>query len=95
MNFDLVLQNIRELNSLTGERDCFVQPTATGAKLVKQHSVRLALYSNGMALQDGPFRSYLEPSTQVGGATPTRTLTSHDRLTPPPPPAGCSAACRT
>ncbi|XP_075897371.1 UBX domain-containing protein 11 [Nelusetta ayraudi] len=64
MNFDLVLQNIKELNSLTGERDCFIQPTATGAKLVKQQSVRLTLYSNGIAMFDGPFRSYQEPSTQ-------------------------------
>lgn len=68
MNFDLVLQNIKELNSLTGERDCFIQPTATGAKLVKQQSVRLTLYSNGIVMFDGPFRSYQEPSTQVSVA---------------------------
>lgn len=68
MNFDLVLQNIKELNSLTGERDCFIQPTATGAKLVKQQSVRLTLYSNGIVMFDGPFRSYQEPSTQVSAA---------------------------
>lgn len=80
MNFDLVLQNIKELNSLTGERDCFIQPTATGAKLVKQQSVRLTLYSNGIAMFDGPFRSYQEPSTQVGAAR-TRTHTIYWPLT--------------
>ena len=63
MNFDLVLQRINELNLLTGES--FVQTTVTGAKLAKKDPVPLRLYSNGILMFDGPFRSYQEPSTQV------------------------------
>ncbi len=66
MNFDLVLQRIRELNILAGEGECFVQSTATGAQLAKKDPIRLSLYSNGIVMFDGPFRSYREHSTQVG-----------------------------
>ena len=65
MNFDLVLQRIRELNVLAGEGESFVQTTATGAKLAKKEPVQLRLYSNGVVMFDGPFRSYQEDSTQV------------------------------
>ncbi|XP_075321292.1 UBX domain-containing protein 11 [Odontesthes bonariensis] len=64
MNFDLVLQRIRELNVLAGEGESFVQTTATGAKLAKKEPVQLRLYSNGVVMFDGPFRSYQEDSTQ-------------------------------
>lgn len=63
INFDLVLQRINELNILAGES--FVQTTATGAKLATKDPVPLRLYSNGIVMFDGPFRSYQEPSTQV------------------------------
>ncbi|KAM6909693.1 UBX domain-containing protein 11 [Xenentodon cancila] len=64
INFDLVLQRIKELNVIAGEGECFVQTTLTGAKLAKKDPVPLRLYSNGMVMFDGPFRSYQEPSTQ-------------------------------
>ncbi|KAM9353454.1 UBX domain-containing protein 11 [Symphorus nematophorus] len=64
MNFDLVLQRIRELNILAGEGECFVQSTATGAHLAKKDPIQLSLYSNGIVMFDGPFRSYQEDSTQ-------------------------------
>ncbi|XP_061573903.1 UBX domain-containing protein 11 [Cololabis saira] len=64
VDFDLVLQRIKDLNIVTGEGECFVQTTLTGAKLAKKDPIPLRLYSNGMMMFDGPFRSYQEPSTQ-------------------------------
>ncbi|KAM8735242.1 UBX domain-containing protein 11 [Acanthopagrus schlegelii] len=64
MNFDLVVQRIRELNILTGDGECFVRSTATGAQLAKKDPIQLSLYSNGIVMFDGPFRSYQEDSTQ-------------------------------
>ncbi|XP_037533179.1 UBX domain-containing protein 11 [Nematolebias whitei] len=64
VNFDLVLQRIKELNFLTGEGEAFVQATASGAKLAWKDPVHLRLYSNGIVMFDGPFRSYEEHSTQ-------------------------------
>lgn len=65
MNFDLVLQRIKELNILAGEGECFVRSTARGAELAKKDPIKLRLYSNGIVMFDGPFRSYQEHSTQV------------------------------
>lgn len=65
MNFDLVLQRIKELNILAGEGECFVQSTATRGQLAKKDPIQLSLYSNGIVMFDGPFRSYQEHSTQV------------------------------
>nr|XP_020464076.1 UBX domain-containing protein 11 [Monopterus albus] len=64
VNFDLVLQRIKELNILAGEGESFVQTTAMRAQLAKKDPVRLRLYSNGIIMFDGPFRSYMEHSTQ-------------------------------
>lgn len=64
MNFDLVLQRIRELNALAGE-ETFVQVTGNRAKLVKKDPIQLKLYKNGIVMFDGPFRSYQDQSTQV------------------------------
>ncbi|XP_071326276.1 UBX domain-containing protein 11 isoform X2 [Trachinotus anak] len=64
MNFDLVLQRITGLNILAGEGESFVQSTATGAQLAKKDPIPLRLYSNGIVMFDGPFRSYQEHSTQ-------------------------------
>ncbi|KAM4633813.1 UBX domain-containing protein 11 [Polymixia lowei] len=64
MNFDLVLQNIKELNILGGEGESYVQATARGAQLAKKDPIPLRLYSNGILMFDGPFRPYQEHSTQ-------------------------------
>ncbi|XP_015236252.1 PREDICTED: UBX domain-containing protein 11 [Cyprinodon variegatus] len=63
VNFDLVLQRIRELNALAGE-ETFVQVTGNRAKLVKKDPIQLKLYKNGIVMFDGPFRSYQDQSTQ-------------------------------
>ncbi|KAM3873414.1 UBX domain-containing protein 11 [Diretmus argenteus] len=64
MNFGRVLESIRELNIMAGEGQSFVQATATGAQLVQKKPVQLRLYSNGIIMFEGPFRSYQEHSTQ-------------------------------
>nr|XP_019946802.1 PREDICTED: UBX domain-containing protein 11 [Paralichthys olivaceus] len=64
MNFDLVLQRIKELNILAGEGESFVRSTATGAQLAQKDPVHLRLYSNGIVMFDGPFRSFRKHSTQ-------------------------------
>lgn len=72
LDFDLVLHRIMDLNILTGEGESFVQSTPTGAQLVKKNPVQLRLYSNGIVMFDGPFRSYQEHSTQVSTQKPCR-----------------------
>ncbi|XP_077432071.1 UBX domain-containing protein 11 isoform X2 [Vanacampus margaritifer] len=62
MDFDLVIQTIKELNILAGEP--FIQSTPTGAQLARNDPVQLKLYSNGIVMFNGPFRSYQEKSTQ-------------------------------
>lgn len=74
VNFDLVLQRVRELNVLAGEGESFVRLTATGAQLVTKQPVRLSLYRDGIVTFDGPFRSYQEQSTQVSVMQRTATL---------------------
>ncbi|XP_047454347.1 UBX domain-containing protein 11 [Mugil cephalus] len=64
MNFDLVLQRIKELNVLAGDGESFVRATSTGAQLAHKDPIRLMLYRNGIVMFDGPFRSYQEQSTQ-------------------------------
>lgn len=68
VNFDLVLQSIRDLNILAGEGECRVEATMGGARLTRKAqvpSVPLTLYKNGILVFEGPFRSFQEPSTQV------------------------------
>ncbi|XP_038848588.1 UBX domain-containing protein 11 [Salvelinus namaycush] len=64
INFDLVLQNIQQLNILAGEGESYVRVTSRGAQLAQQHLIPLRLYSNGIFMFNGPFRSYQEASTQ-------------------------------
>ncbi|XP_077383197.1 UBX domain-containing protein 11 isoform X2 [Festucalex cinctus] len=62
VDFNLVIQTIKELNILAGEP--FVRSTRTGAQLARNDPVQLKLYSNGIIMFNGPFRSYQEDSTQ-------------------------------
>ncbi|XP_036395503.1 UBX domain-containing protein 11 [Megalops cyprinoides] len=64
MNFDLVLQSIRDLNIVAGEGVSHVEATPGGARLARQSPVPLTLFSNGIVMFGGPFRSYQDPSTQ-------------------------------
>ncbi|XP_051575806.1 UBX domain-containing protein 11 isoform X1 [Myxocyprinus asiaticus] len=64
MNYDLVMQNIQELNILAGEGESHVTSIPGGAKLTQQSSIPLWLYKNGIVMFSGPFRSYQDPTTQ-------------------------------
>ncbi|XP_058232550.1 UBX domain-containing protein 11 isoform X2 [Hemibagrus wyckioides] len=64
VNFDLVLQNVRDLNVLAGEGGTRITLVPGGAKLTQQPAVDLQLYRNGMVMSHSPFRAYTEPQTQ-------------------------------
>ncbi|KAJ8340792.1 hypothetical protein SKAU_G00330830 [Synaphobranchus kaupii] len=64
MNFDLVVQSVRDLNVLAGEGVSHVQATPGGARLAHRSPIPLSLFSNGILMFDGPFRPYQDPSTQ-------------------------------
>ncbi|TRY96053.1 hypothetical protein DNTS_021169 [Danionella cerebrum] len=64
INFDLVIQNIQDLNLEAGDGESQVTAVPGGAKLTRNASVPLWLYKNGLFLCSGPFRCYQEPKTQ-------------------------------
>ncbi|XDV40704.1 hypothetical protein PO909_009733 [Leuciscus waleckii] len=64
MNYDLVMQNIQDLNIVAGEGESHVTAIPGGAKLTQKSSIPLWLYKNGIVMFSGPFRSYQEPTTQ-------------------------------
>ena len=63
-----MLRNIKELNSLMDESNSdreIVEFRPNGAKFeTSKNSIKLTLYSNGIALYDGPFRSFTDSLTQ-------------------------------
>ncbi|XP_066429213.1 UBX domain-containing protein 11 isoform X1 [Eleutherodactylus coqui] len=63
-DFDLVLENLRDLNVLGGEGVSHIEFKEGAARLRPPVPVPLTLYKNGIIMFQGPFRSYQEPSTQ-------------------------------
>ncbi|XP_056122240.1 UBX domain-containing protein 11 [Rhinichthys klamathensis goyatoka] len=64
MNYDLVMQNIQELNIVAGEGESHVTAIPGGAKLTQKSSIPLWLYKNGIVMFNGPLRCYQEPTAQ-------------------------------
>ncbi|XP_029427107.1 UBX domain-containing protein 11 isoform X2 [Rhinatrema bivittatum] len=64
VDFDLILENVRDLNILAGEGEFKVEHREGGARLRQTDPIPLTLYKNGIVMFCGPFRSYEEPSTQ-------------------------------
>uniref|UniRef100_A0A674J7I1 UBX domain-containing protein 11 n=1 Tax=Terrapene triunguis TaxID=2587831 RepID=A0A674J7I1_9SAUR len=64
IDFDLILENLKDLNVLAGEGVSQIERTAGGARLRQPQSIALTFYQNGIVMFNGPFRSYEEPSTQ-------------------------------
>ncbi|XP_067863014.1 UBX domain-containing protein 11 isoform X2 [Heptranchias perlo] len=64
MDFDLVLENIKDLNILAGEGEARIEHIAGGARLKRPDPIALALFKNGIVMFNGPFRSFNQPSTQ-------------------------------
>ncbi|XP_073420689.1 UBX domain-containing protein 11 isoform X1 [Dendrobates tinctorius] len=63
-DFDLVLENLRDLNLLGGEGVSHIEYKEGAARLRLPEPVPLTLCKNGIIMFQGPFRSYQEPSTQ-------------------------------
>ncbi len=63
-NYDLVIENINELNSMTDYNEPTINYTQNGAKFETTKSIQLTLYANGIALYEGPFRSFDEAMTR-------------------------------
>ncbi|XP_073472243.1 UBX domain-containing protein 11 isoform X1 [Aquarana catesbeiana] len=63
-DYDLILENLRDLNLLGGEGVSQIHYSAGAARLRPPDPVPLTLYKNGIIMFQGPFRSHQEPSTQ-------------------------------
>ncbi|XP_071956225.1 UBX domain-containing protein 11-like isoform X2 [Antedon mediterranea] len=65
VDFDRVIENIKELNVIAGEGLKEIKHTSGGARLHTKEQVPLTLYANGIFMFNGPFRCYDEPSTKA------------------------------
>ncbi|XP_069827623.1 UBX domain-containing protein 11 [Dendropsophus ebraccatus] len=63
-DYDLVLENLRDLNVLGGEGVSHIEYKEGAARLRSPEPIPLTLYKNGIIMFQGPFRSYQESSTQ-------------------------------
>ncbi|NWX57641.1 UBX11 protein, partial [Promerops cafer] len=64
IDFDLILENIKDLNSLVGEGISQIEHTPRGARLRRPEPLPLTLYQNGIVVGHGAFRPYQHPATQ-------------------------------
>uniref|UniRef100_A0A8C4T0V1 UBX domain-containing protein 11 n=1 Tax=Erpetoichthys calabaricus TaxID=27687 RepID=A0A8C4T0V1_ERPCA len=64
MNYDLVMENVKDLNVLAGEEEAQIEHVTGGARLTRPKPIPLTLYKNGILMFNGPFRSYEDSSTQ-------------------------------
>ncbi|XP_038654164.1 UBX domain-containing protein 11 isoform X4 [Scyliorhinus canicula] len=64
VDFDLVLENIKDLNILAGEGEARIEHITGGARLKRPDPLSLTLFKNGIVMFNGPFRSFNELSTQ-------------------------------
>ncbi|KFP95906.1 UBX domain-containing protein 11, partial [Leptosomus discolor] len=65
IDFDLILENVKDLNVLAGEGGSQIEHTPGGARLRQPEPLLLMLYQNGIITGfNGPFRPYEDPSTQ-------------------------------
>ncbi|KFV41832.1 UBX domain-containing protein 11, partial [Tyto alba] len=64
IDFDLILEKVKELNVLAGEGISQIEHMPGGARLRQPEPLPLTLYQNGIVMFNGPFRPYEDPSTQ-------------------------------
>ncbi|NXQ55122.1 UBX11 protein, partial [Anthoscopus minutus] len=64
IDFDLILENIKDLNSLVREGISQIEHTPRGARLRRLEPLTLTLYQNGIIMGSGGFRPYQHPATQ-------------------------------
>ena len=63
-NYDLIIKNINELNSLTDYNEAKIDFSNNGATFKTTDSIKLTLYVNGIALFNGPFRPFSHALTR-------------------------------
>ena len=63
-DYDLIVKNISELNSMADYNEAQIVESVGGAKFETTKSIQLTLFSNGIALYSGPFRSFKDPLTK-------------------------------
>lgn len=65
IDYDLMVKNIKELNSLMDSNDIkIVEFNDNKVKFEHSESIKLTLFSNGIALYNGPFRSFDQSITK-------------------------------
>lgn len=64
LDYDIILEKIKELNLLAGDGVAKVERTKDGARLKYPDPVQLTLYKNGILMFDGPFRPLSDLITQ-------------------------------
>ncbi|CAI9738350.1 domain-containing 11-like [Octopus vulgaris] len=64
VDYDVIIENIKELNLLAGEGVANVESTKDGARLKYTEPATMTLYKNGIFLLNGPFRSLSDPATR-------------------------------
>ncbi|CAF1338075.1 unnamed protein product [Rotaria sordida] len=70
IDFNTIIENIRELNVLAGESEVHFESQNNDnqrhiSTLKRTEQINLILYANGIFLFNGPFRSFSESSTQL------------------------------
>jgi hypothetical protein len=70
IDYNTVLENIRELNVLAGESEMHFEPHNSNnqqhiSSLKRTESINLTLYANGIFLLNGPFRSFSGTTTSI------------------------------
>lgn len=65
IDFDLILEKVKDLNLLAGEGISHIEHTPGGARLRQREPLPLTLYQNGIVMFNRAFRPYEDPSTQV------------------------------
>ncbi|XP_075460055.1 UBX domain-containing protein 11 isoform X3 [Ascaphus truei] len=63
-DYNLILENLGDLNMLAGEGESRIEYREGGARLRQADPIPLTLYNNGIIMFNGPFRSHQELSTQ-------------------------------
>ncbi|XP_068935632.1 UBX domain-containing protein 11 isoform X2 [Petaurus breviceps papuanus] len=64
VDFDELLENLRDLSLLAGEGQSLVHTSSSMAVLKTPEPVPLTLYQNGIVMFNGPFRPFSDVSTQ-------------------------------
>ncbi|KAH9496242.1 UBX domain-containing protein 11 [Bulinus truncatus] len=64
IDFNLLIENIKDLNVLAGEGVAQIKKTADGARFTVPEPIQLTIYANGILMFDGPFRPYSDSKTR-------------------------------